>query len=151
VLRPRGGDWFDDEVNRWRESGIDVVVSFLTPGETAEFSLENEGEVCKARGIRFISFQIPDQEIPTSKQAAASLLHDLERALAEGKNVALHCRQSVGRSATIAAALLVAAGKEPGLAFEKIGKARGCKVPETLEQERWVADFASELEGFSTL
>jgi polymorphic toxin system DSP-PTPase phosphatase-like protein len=145
VSRPRGGDWLDDEVCGWRESGIDVVVSFLTPAEAAEFALENEGEVCNAHGIRFVSFPIPDQEVPVSKQAAVVLVRDLEQALVEGKNVAVHCRQSIGRSATIATALLVAAGEEPRVAFEKIGKARGCKVPETAEQERWVAGFALEL------
>ena len=145
VPRPRGGDWLDDEVSGWRESGIDVVVSFLTPAEEVEFALENEGEVCKAHGIRFVSFPIPDQEVPESKQAAFILLHDLEEALVEGKTVAVHCRQSVGRSATIAAALLVAAGEEPRVAFEKVGEARGCKVPETTDQERWVADYALEL------
>jgi len=151
VPRPRGGDWLDDEVSGWRECGIDVVVSFLTPPEAAEFALENEGEVCKAHGIRFVSFPIPDQEVPVSKQVAAVLLHDLEQALVEGKKVALHCRQSVGRSATIAAALLVTAGQEPRIAFEKIGEARGCKVPETAEQERWVSDYASELAAFPAL
>src|SRR5882724_8104759 len=148
VPRPRGGDWLDGEVFGWTESGIDVVVSFLTPEEAAEFALETEGKVCEAHGIRFVSFPIPDQEVPVSKQAAADLLLDLANALAEGKTVAVHCRQSVGRSAMIAAALLVAAGEEPHVAFEKIGKARGCKVPETAEQERWVANFASELATF---
>jgi len=151
VPRPRGGDWLDDEISRWRESGIDVVVSFLTPAEEAEFALENEGEVSEAHGIRFVSFPIPDQEVPVSQTAASVLLHDLEQALVEGKTVAVHCRQSVGRSAMIAAALLVAAGEEPRVAFEKIGKARGCKVPETAEQERWVANFASEPATFSAL
>lgn len=151
VPRPRGGDWLDDEISGWRESGIDVVVSFLTPAEEAEFALENEGEVSEAHGIRFLSFPIPDQEVPVSKQAASVLLHDLEQALVEGKTVAVHCRQSVGRSAMIAAALLVAAGEEPRVAFEKIGKARGCKVPETAEQERWVTTLALELATFSAL
>jgi protein-tyrosine phosphatase len=145
VPRPRGGDWLDDEVSSWRESGIDVVVSFLTIEEAAEFALENEGELSKAHGIRFVSFPIPDQQVPLSKQAAIALLHDLEEALVEGKTVAVHCRQSVGRSATIAAALLVSEGEDPRVAFEKIEKARGCKVPETAEQERWVRNFALEL------
>lgn len=151
VSRPRGGDWLGDEVSAWRELGMDVVVSFLTPAEAAEFDLENEGEVCKAHGIQFVSFPIPDQEVPVSKQEAAALLEDLRQALVEGKMVALHCRQSVGRSATIAAALLVATGQEPRTAFEKVAEARGCKVPETPEQERWVADYASGLTTVSAL
>ncbi len=149
VPRPRGGDWLDDEVSGWREAGIDIVVSLLTPEEAVEFALEKEGEACKAHGIRFVSFPIPDQEIPLSKQAATVLLSDLEQALVEGKTVAVHCRQSVGRSALIAAALLVATGEKSSVAFEKVRQARGCKVPETAEQERWVADYASELAASS--
>ena len=151
VPRPRGGDWLEDEVSGWRDAGINIVVSFLTPAEAEEFGLEMEGAACMAREIRFVSFPIPDQEVPVSKQSAVVLLSDLEQAIQEGKTVAVHCRQSVGRSATIAAALLVAAGEKPRVAFEKIEEARGCKVPETLEQERWVADYASELAATSAL
>ncbi len=132
VPRPRGGDWLDDEVSGWRESGIDVVVSFLTPAEEAEFALENEGEVCEAHGIRFVSFPIPDQEVPVSKESAAVLLLDLEQTLVEGKTIAVHCRQSIGRSAMIAAALLVAAGRNLMLPLRRSGRlvaARFRKLP----------------------
>jgi protein-tyrosine phosphatase len=108
------------------------------PDEVAEFALEAEDELCKARGIRFISFAIPDRGVPTSK-AVAALVQKLEQALKDGKNIALHCRQSVGRSALIAALLFVVAGEEPHHAFERISLVRGCKVPDTAEQEHWVA------------
>lgn len=145
VPRPRGGDWLEDEISDWRKAGIDVVVSFLTPDEVGEFDLEDEGVLCEARGIRFISFAIPDREVPPSQFAAVSLVHDVEQSLTEGKNIALHCRQSVGRSALIAACLLVAAGEDSHRAFERISSARGCTVPDTAEQEQWVTDHASEL------
>lgn len=142
IPRPRGGDWLEDEVSDWRKVGIDVVVSFLTTDEVDELGLEEEEQVCQAHDLRFVSFPIPDQEVPPSKQAAESLVNDLEQALADGKNVALHCRQGIGRSATIAAALLVAAGDAPNKAFAEISAARGFKVPETVEQKQWVEDFA---------
>jgi protein-tyrosine phosphatase len=144
VPRPRGGDWLEDEVSNWHEAGIDTVVSFLTPDEIAEFDLEAEKELNEAYGIRFISFPIPDRGVPASKVAAASLVHDLEQSLAKGKKIALHCRQSVGRSALIAAYLAVDAGEDPRSAFARIGSARGSKVPDTDEQEHWVEDRAAE-------
>jgi protein-tyrosine phosphatase len=147
VPRPRGGDWLKDEVSDWREAGIDSVVSFLTPDEVAEFDLEAEKELCEAHGIRFTSFAIPDRGVPASRAAATTLVHDLEQALADGEKIALHCRQSVGRSALIAAYLLVAGGEEPRRAFERISSARGVTVPETDEQEQWVIDRASALVG----
>jgi protein-tyrosine phosphatase len=145
VPRPRGGDWLEDEIADWREAGIDIVVSFLTPDEVAEFDLEAEKELSEAHGIRFISFPIPDRGVPASKVAAAALVQDLEKSLAAGEKLALHCRQSVGRSALIAAYLLVAEGEDPRRAFERISSARGVTVPDTAEQIQWVADRAAAL------
>lgn len=144
VPRPRGGDWLKDEVASWREAGIDVVVSFLTPDEIAEFGLEAEKELSEDGGIRFVSFPIPDRGVPESKIAAASLVQDLEHSLAEGKKIALHCRQSVGRSALIAAYLIIDTGEDSGRAFERISSARGSKVPDTAEQKQWIAERNSE-------
>jgi protein-tyrosine phosphatase len=143
VPRPRGGDWLEGEVSDWRKAAIGVVVSLLTPNEVAELGLEAEKELCQSHGIRFISFPIPDREVPASRVVALTLVQDLEQALANGEKIALHCRQSVGRAGLIAACLLVSGGEEPPSAFERISTARGCKVPDTAEQERWVANFAS--------
>ena len=151
VPRPRGGDWLQDEVAEWKGSGIDTVVSFLTPDEVAEFDLASEGETCGAYGIRFISFPIPDQGVPSSMQIATALIRDLVESLKNGKNVGLHCRQSIGRSSTIAAAILVAEGEEPKDSFKRIGAARGCIVPETIEQERWVAALTQQFSVHSNL
>ena len=145
VPRPRGEDWLEDEVSDWHEAGIDTVVSFLTPDEVAEFDLEAEKELSEAHGIRFVSFPIPDRGVPASTVAAAALVHDLGQSLAEGKKIALHCRQSVGRSALIAAYLIVEAGEDSHSAFKRISSARGVRVPDTTEQEQWVADRASVL------
>jgi protein-tyrosine phosphatase len=141
--RPRGGDWLEDEITDWREAGINTVVSFLTPDEVAGFELEAEKKLCEDHGIRFVSFPIPDRGVPASTAAAANLVDDLKQSLVRGDKVALHCRQSVGRSALIAACLLVTSEVEPHKAFERIGVARGCAVPDTSEQERWAAKFNS--------
>ena len=37
--RPRSGDWLEDEIRSLRGQGIDVLVSLLTPDETAELGL----------------------------------------------------------------------------------------------------------------
>ena len=143
--RPRGGDWLEDEIFDWHWYDIDMVVSLLTPDEIAEFDLQDEKEVCEAYGIEFVSFPIPDRGVPASRRSATDLVHKLDRALSDGKKIALHCRQGVGRSALVAACLLVASGAEPHRAFESISAARGCSVPDTPEQEQWVADYAPEL------
>ncbi|HEV7672520.1 MAG TPA: protein-tyrosine phosphatase family protein [Thermoanaerobaculia bacterium] len=143
VPRPRGGDWLADEVRSWRESGLSVVVSLLTPEEVAEFGLESEAELSRRAGLEFRSLSIPDLGVPPSRAAMADLAESLEQALAAGKGVAVHCRQGIGRSSLAVASVLVAAGVSSGEAFRDIAAARGTSVPETPEQRRWVETFAS--------
>lgn len=58
----------------------------------------------------FISFPIPDGGVPASIPAALSLLRRIIGALEEGKTVAVHCRQGIGRSGLIAAGALMSSG-----------------------------------------
>ncbi|HEV3237236.1 MAG TPA: hypothetical protein VGZ25_09630 [Gemmataceae bacterium] len=145
VARPRGGDWLEDEVQAWRKAGIDVVVSALTEDEIDSFELEDEERLCVANGIKFVAFAIADRQVPTSLKGGIDVLHDLESELSKGHSVAVHCRQSIGRSSLIAAGLLVSAGIEVKVAFDRIQLARGCPVPETAEQRAWVERLAREL------
>ena len=147
VPRPRGGDWLEDEIDSWHEAGLDTIVSLLTPPEIEEFDLDLEEELSRAQDIEFISFPIPDREVPTSREASIALAHKLEAALASGKGVGLHCRQGIGRSSVLAACVLIASGENPAEAFERIGKARGRPVPDTVEQKEWVKTLAPELSG----
>lgn len=57
--------------------------------------------------------------------------------LSEGKHIALHCRQGLGRAPLIAASVLVFNDIAPELAFDLLSKTRGYPVPETEEQVRW--------------
>jgi protein-tyrosine phosphatase len=143
--RPRGGDWLEDEVRAWREAGIGVVLSALTQEEVVELDIEHEAEFCRAQGIDFVSVPIPDRDVPPSIRTVADTVRLLESALAAGKNVAIHCRMGVGRSALLAACVMVAAGLTAEAAFTRIAVARGCPVPDTAEQRAWVARFATQV------
>lgn len=98
VARPRGGDWLDGEACGWRQAGVDVLVSLLEEEEAAELGLAHEGEAAESNGIRFVSFPIPDRGVPASTELAVALLKEIGGALNDGKNVAVHCRQGIGRS-----------------------------------------------------
>lgn len=145
VPRPRGGDWLIDETNAWREAGIDVVVSLLEPGEEAQLILEGEAAAAAASSIEFRPFPIRDRGVPASQDSVAELADGIMDALEMGRNVAVHCRQGIGRSALIAGAVLVATGKDPKTALKTIEESRGLEVPETDDQRRWLRDFASWL------
>jgi protein-tyrosine phosphatase len=140
--RPRGGDWLEDEVQGWREEGVDLVVSLLTSDEVAELELEQESRLCEVYGIEFRSFPIVDRSVPTSRKTTLDFVKKLAKLLAEGKSIAIHCRQGIGRSALIAACLLVLSGIIPDAAFLRVSEGRGCSVPETSEQRQWLVEFA---------
>lgn len=145
VPRPRGGDWLEDELRAWRASGVDIVVSLLTPDEIREFDLEAEAALSRKHGIQFRPFPIPDRGVPSSLEAIADLVADLARTLLAGKSVVIHCRQSIGRSALLAALLLASSGEDPDQAFSAIEEARGRPVPDTAEQHAWVKTSAARL------
>ena len=142
--RPRGGDWLEDEVKGWRASGVDMVVSLLTPGEVDDLGLNEEATRCKEEGINLVSFPIADRSVPRSREEAEKLLKNLQKALAAGNTVVIHCRQGLGRSALIAAGLLVLRGAKLEEALTRLSASRGCSVPETEEQRRWVEEIARD-------
>lgn len=140
--RPRGGDWLEDEVQSWRSEGIDVVVSLLTTAEVVDLDLADEERLCKASGIDFRAFPIPDRAIPAARAGFLDLATALASDLAMGKNIAIHCRQGIGRAPLLALGVLVLAGLDLETATTMVSQARGCPVPETVEQQRWIAEFA---------
>jgi len=139
--RPRGGDWLEDEVRSWRHSKLDLIVSLLTADEISELELSQEAELCRVHGLQFLVFPIADRDVPSSRAETLDFVQKLHGALTGGKNVLIHCRQGIGRSALIAACLLVLSGMDPETAFQRVSAARGVPVPETPEQRKWVGEF----------
>ena len=138
MARPRGGDWLFDEIKALREAGVDVLVSLLTSTEVNELDLSEEAMYCQGQGITYRSFPIFDRDIPPFSAETFIVLEQLHASLSEGKHVAFHCRQGLGRAALMAASLLILNGFSPEEAFDRLSKARGYAVPETEEQRAWV-------------
>jgi len=122
---------------------ISLVLSLLTRDEEEDLDLENEGKEVNAQAMSFISFPIPDRQVPKSEVELAVVLEKLSNALSSGKNVLVHCRQGIGRSGLVAACLLVSQGLSPGAAIEKVSSARKALVPETSEQKDWIDRYAA--------
>ena len=144
VPRPRGGDWLEGEVRAWKEMGFEVVVSLLMRDEMDELGLADEADLSRAQGLQFCEFPIPDLGIPKSSAAARQLVDNLRSDLDVGKQIAIHCRQGIGRSGLIAAGVLIVSGVEPELAISQVSAARGLSVPETAEQREWVLELARD-------
>ena len=141
AARPRGGEWLYDELSSLHAARVDVIVSLLTEEETIELDLADEPKAAKAARVEYTSFPIPDRGVPSPVSEPESLIATILRDLMAGKNVALHCRQGLGRSGLIAAAVLVASGLDPERAIETISLARGQAIPETPGQRAWIQEL----------
>jgi protein-tyrosine phosphatase len=150
MARPRSGEWLSDEIQAWRDTDVDVVVSLLTNDEREELALRDDASLCEQQGIAFLSYPIQDRDVPQQMNVAKSVIASLARYVTEGKHIAIHCRMGIGRSALIAAATLVAPGETTERAFAMIREVRGYEVPDTAEQREWVERFSADIATEST-
>jgi protein-tyrosine phosphatase len=147
---PAGGARLEQAIRALRGAGVDVLVSLLTAEEMAEIGLEREAQTCLEQGLRYFHFPIADLEGPPLDGEVQHLLADLHGLLQAGQHVAIHCRLGIGRSAMIAAALLVRAGYSVPLAVGMVSWARGCFVPQTPAQLQWIEALARYYQAAST-
>jgi len=142
--RPRADDWLETEVGEWKASGLDMVVSLLEREEVSELGLQRESELCRACGIEFVSFPIPDRGVPEAKRDVLQIASSIASGIADGRSIAVHCRAGIGRSSIIAACALICSGIEASDALTQIKAARGLTVPDTDEQRDWILAFSRE-------
>jgi protein-tyrosine phosphatase len=145
--RRRAEDWLDDEIDGWRDEGVDIVISLLELSEIHELRLGREADLCSKQRIEFFSFPVADRSA-SSLRDAASLCQLMALRIDQKKAIAIHCRAGIGRSSLLAASILVCMGLDPDTAFDMIGKARGVRVPDTEEQRFWLASFQ---ESYATM
>jgi len=146
VKRPRGGDWLDDDIAGLARDGIGVVVSLLTADEQLELGLEHEAAACGRSGINFLPLPVPDRGSPDDTPAFIRDVRRVAKLLRDGANVAVHCRQSVGRSGLLAVAVALSLGASLDAALDVVSKARSMRVPETKEQEDWLRRNVAEFQ-----
>jgi len=145
VARPRGADWLEDEIDALRRAGVNVLVSALTRAEEDELGLLDECDVCRRLGVGHIGLPINDRDVPSTTEPAGSVIRALALKIESGASIAVHCRQGIGRSGLITAAILCVLGSSPADAFARVEEARGRPVPDTQAQIDWVARFATSL------
>jgi protein-tyrosine phosphatase len=144
VPRPRGGEWLDDETSAWSHAGLNVIVSMLDEEEIRSFDLRREAEFCAKNGMEFIACPVTDRSVPEINESFLKLVEQLRNSLQKGKNIGIHCRQSVGRAPLMAAVLMISFGIESEEAFRQLSIVRGVEVPETDDQRKWGQRFAKE-------
>lgn len=141
VMKPRPGDWLEDDLIRMKRDGIQTLVSLLEKDEADMLALGEEGPLAEKIGMQFLSHPIPDVHVPPDLTAFRKFVADLANRLRAGEHIGVHCRGSTGRATVTAAAALTHLGWTPKAALAAIQAARGCTVPDTQEQEEWILNY----------
>jgi protein-tyrosine phosphatase len=144
VLCPLGDDRLEDELRRLKSCGIQTLVSLLEEDEAVLLALAEESILAKKIGLQFLSFPIPDTQVPPDTAAFRSFVAGLVTRLSAGERVGVHCRGSIGRATVIAACTLIHLGWQPRAALAAIASARGLAVPDTREQAEWILSYQAE-------
>lgn len=140
--RPRGNEWLEDEIIAFKKQGVDIIVSLLEASEIAELGLRQEKLVCEKHSIQFINFPIPDRSLPPKGQKTEVFIQSLKM---PSKKIVIHCRMGIGRSAIIAASILLDQNKKATEIISHISHIRGLKVPDTEEQFQWLKEREKRL------
>lgn len=124
-----------------RHGGVDTLVSLLEAKEADWLGLADEGPLAEQLGLEFLSHPIPDHHIPPDPHAFRAFVTGLAARLRAGERIGVHCWGSIGRATVTAACTLIHLGWKPATALEAVEAARGCPVPDTYEQERWILAY----------
>lgn len=141
VSCPRGDDKLRPDLFELKSAGIDTVVSLLEVDEAVWLGLGDESRVAEEVGLQFLNYPIPDANVPLDQKSFELFVAEVATRILNGERVGVHCRGCIGRSTVMAACTLIRLGFGPDLSLAAVGAARGCAVPQTLEQERFILNF----------
>jgi hypothetical protein len=101
--------------------GMTAFVDLTEPGETAPYeALLGAGATQPRRELQYTRMPMPDHGVPSTPQTMKDILAHLDRALAGGHAVYLHCRAGIGRTGLVAGCHLVDKGMAPEQAQEHL-------------------------------
>jgi ADP-ribosyl-[dinitrogen reductase] hydrolase len=131
------------------QEGIDFFLDLTEEGELGSY--EQYLATAGRSGIRYLRKPIRDHGVPQSAREMQEILDTLERALAEGRRVYLHCRAGIGRTNVVAGCWIASQCGAGDVALERLNRqwrdsprARSWpSVPETSEQGEFVRRWRS--------
>ena len=135
--RDLGGD-----LTQLRSQGATRLLCLLTDSELSWAGVPDLGPRAQTAGLTYRRFPVPNQGTP-DRADAIELVQWCREATKRGEAVVVTSMAGLGRSGTVAACSLVAAGMSPDAAIAAVRTARGPRALETFAQEGFVHAFAS--------
>jgi protein-tyrosine phosphatase len=138
---PRGGWGLRSALRAYQRGGIETLVSLLEKKQAERLGLAKEASQAKKAGMQFLSFPMPDHDIPPDEAAFRAFVAELAGRIRAGERIGVHCLGSIGRSTMAASCALIELGWEPQAALNAVETARCCPVPDTEEQKEWILGY----------
>ncbi len=135
-----------DDLAALADDGVRMLVLLVEDHELDRWGDPAIVETAAGRGLRIERWPMPDGTAPATPAEMASMLGSIDRARDEG-DVAVACMGGVGRTGTVAACALVAAGWPAADAIGEVRRVRHPTAVETDEQVAFVGTFAGFLGG----
>ena len=132
------------DLARLRTMGVELLVLLVEDDELARWGDPDLVAHGAAAGIRVRRLPIPDGDPPPSLEAVDDLLAEIGAAR-NRTDAVVACMGGIGRSGTIAACALVAAGLSPAEAIAHLRDVRHPSTVETPAQEAFVAAYADHV------
>lgn len=146
-LRPRDlAAWITPELALGPRFDADESRILVRQGVGAVIDVRSEASddeaVLAGLGLHFLHLPVDDHRPPTQEQLQEATQWALAE-IAAGRRLYVHCRSGIGRSPTIATAILIAIGYSPGEAYQAVKRRRPWA---TLSDDQWEAleRFAAE-------
>lgn len=131
----------DRDIGSLVEAGVGYLALLVEDHELERWGDPDIVDRAASRGLVVGRWPMPDGSTPRDVAEMDAILSEIAAAR-QHANVAVACMGGVGRTGTVAACALVAAGWDPAAAIAEVRRVRHPTAVETAEQEAFVATFA---------
>jgi len=134
------GRVLSEDLDALRTGDVDSIVCLLARDEFVRYGVEGLLDAYSARGIEVLHTPTLDGR-PPSLDELREAVSWIDRRLADGGKVVIHCVGGIGRAGTVAACWLKSKGIETQEAIAAVRRIRSPRAVETLAQEATIAAF----------
>lgn len=136
----------DRDIGSLIDAGVGYLALLVEDHELERWGDPGIVERAAAGGLTVGRWPMPDGSTPRDVAGMDAILAEIDRRR-ERTDVAIACMGGVGRTGTVAACALVAAGWAPAAAIAEVRRVRHPTAVETAEQEAFVDAFARHRGG----